>query len=1195
MTTPGTSTYPSNRSAVEDAEFQFQQELRAMFAVDTQQHLQTYFTLVQQLTAQSWTADIQHIYRAVHTVKGGAVTVDADAMLHAATVLEDLLSDLRYLEQAPPLEDGQLSRILLEAGELLSSSIEISETGEQAIAQVRPTVQRLQTIHEQVKQRYVPDWSELKQVHQEFAEQGLDLVVLELEMALGSMPDQESVPEVAIETARQTVMQLTQIGRDLQFSEGWTVLLQQCETLISQADSSLWHSVWPQMFEGLKACAKQGGELNIEPQLIQILCSPMFRLPEIDAIAEVSLSLPELPELPAMSALEMDDILNIDDISDLDGLDDLAFDALDMPDAFASLDPFATISEGHFKFSDLQDLSRLSEDNAAIQDFLDFQLLEEKKKREDLDALISLDEANPLLNSLNDLGGLDNLDGLDDLSSLDEIDGLESLGELENLSELNGLESLNNLKTLGASDSLDGLEELDISGDLSDLSILTLGDPNDLSILNLGDLGDLDNLGNLSDLDSLGDLNGLDEWDDPELVTFRSEAESLDFSNLEPVLEPLLSPTDIGLFPQNEAIPAPVAVETTPVIPEATPSKQVVQIPVPLERLDQSAQQVVETLLSARSVMNSSQKLQSQMTQLNSLTQESAQFVTRLRQLQDDYALLRNLSDEQDSSNNLALERYRQGYSTINRLLENILRMSELGQEIETVNQQAVDRLDQLDRSIVRLKDGIETSRLIPFRNLTLRSKAILRDLTNRYGKPAELAVTGEQVELDAGIVQQLEPLLLHLLRNAYDHGLEPIEERLANGKPMQGKIALSLQRRGNLYRLTLEDDGRGMDSDAIRRQAQEKGFPLTQTRTAAELLAVLCQPGFSSRSTVSEVSGRGVGMDVVAGQIEAMGGKLNLQTRPGQGTSFMLEIPAPQLLVPCVLIQVGDRTIALPTEEILETVLISSIPTRPSETKESLCTWTLTTSRGEAQGFDLSHYWSNPTQSQGIDKGRSLPDTAICIRTRQENGAVNPSDLWLIADDLLGQEDLLINPLPSPLIAPAGLLGVSLQPDGRLISILDPVALAEVIQSAPVVAEDVSTPAIAAEPESSAITILVVDDAALMRRRMEGSLHTYGFATHTCEDGVEALNWLQTNGLPDLMITDVEMPNMDGFTLIDRCRQSGMEMPILVVSSRLSEEWGGEAKRLGATDYLNKGFSTAALIDKVNQCLGVAVAMVKE
>ncbi len=1149
MTTPRTSPYLSNRSAVDDAEFEFRQELRAMFTVDTQQHLQTYFTLVQQLTAQSWGADIQHIYRAVHTVKGGAATVEADAMLRAATVLEDLLSDLRYLELAPPLEDGQLIQVLVEAGELLSSSIEISETGEQAIAQVQPTVQRLQTIQEQVKQRYIPDWSELKQVCQEFAVQGFDLVVLELEMALSNLQPPGSVPEVAVETAQQTLMQLTQIGQDLQFAEGWTVLLQQCEALTAQSDSTLWHSVWPEMFEGLKACAKQGGELGeLNVEQLSERCAPMHWISEIDAIAAASLDLPELLEMPAMRSLETDSSPDIDNIFDLngledltDGLDNLNFDALASQATFAPLDSFAALAEDgpeFFDFKDpIQNLSSLPEDKAPAPVLLDLQPR--------LDCQPFQDKT--------------------DLETLDVQRGLDELSDLGNLNDLNDLDSLENL------DTLEGLS-------------------------------DLGTLGDLSDLGSFGDPQGLDEWDDPELAILQSEVEGLGLSIPEPTpFKPMpFKPTpfkiDSGLFPQNEAVPTPAAGETAPVIPEViSNSKQGVQIPVPLERLDQSAQQVVETLLSARSVMNSSQTLQSQMTQLNSLTQESAQFVTRLRQLQDDYALLRSLSDEQDSSNNLALERYRQGYSTINRLLENVLRMSELGQEIETVNRQAVSRLETLNRSILTLKDGIETSRLIPFRNLTLRSKAILRDLTNRYGKPAELVATGEQVELDAGIAQQIEPLLLHLLRNAYDHGIESIEERLAKGKPMQGKIALSLQRRGNLYRLTVEDDGRGLDSNAIRRQAQEKGFPLAQTRTPAELLAVLCQPGFSSRSVVSEVSGRGVGMDVVVGQVEAMGGKLNLQTHLGQGTSFMLEIPAPQLLVPCVSIRAGDRTIALPSEEILETVLISSIQAHPSATQGSLCTWTVTTRRGEAPGFDLSNYWSASRRSRDIEDGRSLPDTAICIRTRQNSHSADTSDLWLIADDLLGQEDLLINPLPSPLVSPAGLLGVSLQPDGCLISILDPIALAEAIRSAPVSIETASAPPSVAEPESSAISVLVVDDAALMRRRMEGSLHTCGFATHACGDGVEALNWIQNHGLPDLLITDIEMPNMDGFTLIDRCRQSGMEMPILVVSSRLSEEWGGEAKRLGATDYLNKGFSTAELIDKVAQCLGVTVAMVKE
>ena len=169
----------------------------------------------------------------------------------------------------------------------------------------------------------------------------------------------------------------------------------------------------------------------------------------------------------------------------------------------------------------------------------------------------------------------------------------------------------------------------------------------------------------------------------------------------------------------------------------------------------------------------------------------------------------------------------------------------------------------------------------------------------------------------------------------------------------------------------------------------------------------------------------------------------------------------------------------------------------------------------------------------------------------------------------------------------------MSLQPDGTLVSILDPIALAKVVRAAPGIPwipsrDDGAFSDADADSYPSATTILIVDDAALMRRRLEGSLQANSYATYTCGDGVEALSWLQANPVPNLIITDVEMPNMNGFTLIDRCRQAGMTLPILVVSSRLSEEWGREAQRLGASDYLNKGFSTPELLQKVEQCLTV-------
>jgi chemotaxis protein histidine kinase CheA/CheY-like chemotaxis protein len=1093
-----------HQSAIDAAEAELQQELREMFTVDTQQQLETYFNTIDQVNPQTWVADIQQLYRVIHTIKGGAVTVAADAMLQVAMVLEDLLSDLRYLEVVPTLTDGVLGQILLEAGELLSSSIEVIGTGAEAIAHIQPTVQRLIALRDRVKQLYLPDWNELKQVHQEFAEQGFDLVILDLEIALSKIPDRGLVTTETIEAAQATITQLSQIGIDLELHEDWTILLQDCEELLSKPDCQLWTSVWFEYFQLLKTCVKNSGKITtVEIERLDTL-----------TIFVRSINFDPLNFIPNIH----------EEDNDLAGLLTNFFD-----DESSEL---STV---------IQSITQTVVDNSELSALLDDFFVDE---------VVELS---------------------DDFATFIQAETEISEVQSELLVGINCVffdeEDHDELATFVQAE----IEIAEISGDLSNL---------------------LDNFSVEQEIQPLPDLDDLFSEPGFELVQLLEPQLSLSSLVAQSLLDEeatiRTNDPEPAIIPEQQSILLHRGYANDPL----TPVKRSIQISVPLDRLDKSAQQVVDTLLTARAVMSVSSQLQSQLTQLTTLTRENSQFVTRLRQLQDDYALLRNLSDEQqDSTSNVTLERYRQGYTTINRLLENILRLSELGQEIETSTYHSAIRLDTLDRSILQLKDGIETSRLVPFRNLTLRSKAILRDLTNRYQKPAELTIENEQIELDAGIVQQLEPALLHLLRNAYDHGLESVQQRLAAGKVAQGKIQISLQQRGNLYFVSITDDGGGIDAQRIHEIATSKGFALNQTRTNAELLAVLCQPGFSSNSTITEVSGRGVGMDVVVAQIASIGGKLSLTTTPGQGTTFTIEVPAPQLLIPCVMFQVGDRIIAIPTDNILETALLSSMTATDIDlTAPGMCTRILTNQRGEIPGFDLHDYWQ-PSNSANHSSQGTLPDTAVCIRTKQ---ADDTPEIWTIADDLLGQAKLLINPLPSPLISPLGLLGVSLQPDGKLISILDPIALTALITST----ASASTPTLAelatdTNPEparSSAPTILIVDDAAMIRRRLEVSLNTYGFITHTCNDGLEALTWLQTHPAPDLMITDVEMPNMDGFTLIDRIRQANINIPILVVSSRSSAEWGKEARRLGATDYLNKGFATSELLQKVNSLLGLLV-----
>jgi chemosensory pili system protein ChpA (sensor histidine kinase/response regulator) len=379
------------------------------------------------------------------------------------------------------------------------------------------------------------------------------------------------------------------------------------------------------------------------------------------------------------------------------------------------------------------------------------------------------------------------------------------------------------------------------------------------------------------------------------------------------------------------------------------------------------------------------------------------------------------------------------------------------------------------------------------------------------------------------------------------------------------------------MFDLIIRDDGKGIDPDRISQIAKSKGLPLTDTSTSERLLNVICQSGFTSSTVVSDISGRGVGMDVVASQVALMNGKLSLVSQIGKGTAFTIQIPVPHLFVRCMLLQAGDRTFAVPTSEIYTTTLVEGLLWQKTDRADY--TIEVQEESEKVPAIDLYQYWQGQTETRTI-----LP-SAIAVRTKQSG---SDRGIWLIADTLIGQSDLLVNPIPAPLVSPIGLIGMSLMPDGKLIPVIDALSFVEVFFSSDVERLTISSSQSNASflELSSDRQILVVDDAALMRRRIESSLSPQGYEITTCDDGMDAWQWLIRHGQPALLITDIEMPRMDGFTLIDRCRQAGLDMPILVISSRLAEEWSRETARLGATDYLTKGFSTSELVNKVSSLL---------
>jgi len=868
---------------------QLQDELKVLFAIDTQKDLQLYVQTVSQLNAPNWRQDIQQLYRCVHTIKGGSVTVGFQSVLKVATILEDLLSDLRYLDVAPPLADGELSKALIESGELLIGAVQMGESQDAEAA-----VKYIQNLRDRIQSDYLPEWNEMRQVQQEFADQGFDLVMLDLEMMVEDLPELGEVSDEAWEIAQQTITQLQEIGIEISLSETWQSFLQQKTTeLFDHRDCELWRAEWMPLLKKLKDSARQGG---------------------VFAVAAV--------------------------------VEDMA---------------------------------------------------------------------------------------------------IASTTSNENIEAIN--------------------------------------------------------------------------------------------------------------------IPAPTTAD--------------VQIPVPLERLERSSQYLVETLMATRATQGFYESVYSNLLPLVSLAQNSVQYITQLREVQDDYALL----DDSGKQDGLKVERYRQGYTAINRLLEISLRLIELGSETGESARRTADSIQILDRSLRNLQQTIEESRLVPFESLAFRSRGILRDLMSRMGKMVQFTIIGEKLELDAGTLRSLEPLLLHLLRNSYDHGIEEADQRAQSGKPAQGKIELALNRRGSVFELSIRDDGRGINPERISQIAKNKGLPLTDTSTSERLLNVLCQSGFTSATAVSDISGRGVGMDVVASQVAMMNGKMNLVSQVGKGTAFIIQIPVPHLFVRCMMLQSGDRTFAVPTTEIYTTTLVESLLWQMTDRAD----YTIEVQENEKfiPAIDLSQYWSGQVET------RSPLPTSIAVRTKQVDSGLG---VWLLADNLLGQSELLVTPIPAPLIAPIGLIGMSLMPDGKLVPVIDAFSFVEALFSTEVdlliTSSSQSAPLLDA---SSDRQIVVVDDAALMRRRIESALTPQGYEVVTCDDGMDAWQWLQQHSQPALLITDIEMPRMDGFTLIDRCRQMGLTMPILVISSRLAEEWSKETERLGATDYLTKGFATNELVSKVEALISLS------
>ncbi len=459
-----------------------------------------------------------------------------------------------------------------------------------------------------------------------------------------------------------------------------------------------------------------------------------------------------------------------------------------------------------------------------------------------------------------------------------------------------------------------------------------------------------------------------------------------------------------------------------------------------------------------------------------------------------------------------------------------------------------VERLDQLVRGL----------RLQPISVLTDRYPRAVHDLAEELGKRVRLVVEGAQVELDREVLEQLADPLVHLMRNAVDHGIEPPAERLRAGKPEAGTLQLRAEARGSRVRVTLVDDGRGIDAEELRRAAVERGTPSAEAQRMDEaaLLDLIFLPGFSLRHAASAVSGRGVGLDVVRKHVEVLGGTVGVETRLGAGTTFRLEVPISASLGRAMIVEAAGVKLAFASETV-------------ARAAEATAAQLERAGAGHALVF-------GETRAPVADLGAVLggaPSAPVNGEARPVI-ALRHGDQWIAfwVDRFIG-ERAVIQRSPDRFLKDHRLIrGTASLDDGELLILLNVSELLSHTGGAPPMAP-------AAAPERR--RVLVVDDSELTRDTVVGMLKAQGYEVFEAADGREALRRVQQDA-PQLIVTDIEMPVLDGLGLLQELRASTSHaaLPVVVLSSRGAEEDKRRAAALGADAYLVKSeFRDADLI----------------
>jgi chemosensory pili system protein ChpA (sensor histidine kinase/response regulator) len=479
--------------------------------------------------------------------------------------------------------------------------------------------------------------------------------------------------------------------------------------------------------------------------------------------------------------------------------------------------------------------------------------------------------------------------------------------------------------------------------------------------------------------------------------------------------------------------------------------------------------------------------------------------------------------------------------------------------------------LQQQARINTELQEGLMRTRMVSFATQAGRLRHMLRQTARELGKSAELDLEGADVELDRTVLERMIGPFEHMIRNSLDHGIEPEAERQRAGKPETGRVTIASAQQGSEIVIRFSDDGAGLNLPAISKKAIERGLLApSATVTDDELVQYILRAGFSTAEKVTEVSGRGVGMDVVYSEVKQLGGSMSVDTRRGQGTTFIIRLPLTLSIAQALMVYVGNQLFAVPLASV------ANIIEYPVEHLNELAVGKNPLLKHGEYVYPYMHLGMRFGMASTPRNNRKVP--VLIARTGTREIAIQ-------VDALSGTREIVIKALSPQLAELKGLAGATILGDGRVVLIIDVAGLwyrddAIHLEERAVAAEPV-------KPARERPVIMVVDDSLTVRKVTSKHLQKRGMDVLVAKDGLDAVEQLRDH-VPDLMLVDIEMPRMDGYELTTRVRGDARlkHIPIIMITSRAGGKHRQKAFELGVDQYMSKPYQEEELFNNIDTLL---------